>query len=173
MIGRSLQGDDFVNPILFLIYIIYKRIDFFLFLFIIYLNKMKITLYETNNQMKGNNAIILLPMHIILAFLIIIFLQINLAAINIEQEEKILLSENVILQSVASFCVTEDNQFLIVDAKAKDIKIYDKDGKLNYILGREGYGPDEFALPLFSHYNNGKFLVLDVQQNKIFFYLKT
>jgi hypothetical protein len=84
--------------------------------------------------------------------------------------EKIKISSDVLLQVSISFCVTEDNLFIVVDFKGGDVKIYKSTGELAGVFGRKGYGPNEFAQPLFCHYSNKKFIISDVGQKKIFIY---
>lgn len=86
------------------------------------------------------------------------------------QNRKIPLSEEVLLQFPISFCVTEDNLFVVVDFKAGDVKLYNNDGKLTGVIGSKGYGPNEFSQPLQCDYRNGKLLISDAGQTKIFVY---
>jgi hypothetical protein len=91
--------------------------------------------------------------------------------LSIDFEKKILLSsKKVLLQLPISFCVTEDNLFMVVDFKAGDVKIYNSHGELETILGRKGVGPEEFVQPLFCHYSNRKFILPDAGQHRIFVY---
>jgi hypothetical protein len=84
--------------------------------------------------------------------------------------EKIKLSSDILLQVSISLCVTEDNLFLVVDFKGGDVKIYKSSGELVGILGSKGFGPNEFAQPLFCHYSDKKFVISDNGQRKIFIY---
>jgi hypothetical protein len=93
-------------------------------------------------------------------------------SIKIDLQSKIKLSEKVLLQLPISFCVTEDESFLLVDFKAGDVKIYNNKGALEKVLGRRGAGPNEFLQPLFCDYNNRKFIIPDAGQRKIFLYDK-
>lgn len=107
----------------------------------------------------------------IAAILLIILTQyINTFGININLDNKIRLSDKVLLKFPISFCVTEDNLFLVVDFKGGDVKIYNSNGELINVLGRKGYGPDEFSKPLFCYYKNKKFILSDVGQRKFFIY---
>jgi len=91
---------------------------------------------------------------------------------NVETLGKIKLLDNndVFLQIPVGIAVTEDNVFLVVDFKAANVKIYRNDGKLMEILGRQGYGPNEFAQPLHCYYSNSTLFIDDVGQKKIFMY---
>lgn len=90
--------------------------------------------------------------------------------LDIHLSDTINLSDKVLLQSPISFCVTEDDLFLVVDFKAGDVKIYNYKGELETVLGKKGAGPNEFVQPLFCYYTNRKFILSDVGQRKIFFY---
>jgi hypothetical protein len=95
----------------------------------------------------------------------------NILGITIALEKKIPLSSGkVLLQLPISFCVTEDNLFMVVDFKAGDVKIYNSNGELEKVLGRKGSGPNEFVQPLFCHYTHRKFILPDAGQRKIFVY---
>ena len=98
-----------------------------------------------------------------------LILNVNIAG-NIIDLEKIKISGDVILQVSISMSVTEDNLFLVVDFKGGDVKIYNSSGVLQKVIGRKGYGPNEFAQPLFCHYSDRKFIISDVGQRKIFIY---
>jgi len=91
-------------------------------------------------------------------------------SIKIDLQSKIKLSEKVLLQLPISFCVTEDDLFMVVDFKSADVKIYNSNGILEKVLGRKGAGPNEFIQPLFCYYANRKFILPDVGQSKILFY---
>jgi hypothetical protein len=84
--------------------------------------------------------------------------------------EKIKISDDVLLQVSISMAVTEDNLFLVVDFKGGDVNIYNSRGEIQKVLGRKGYGPNEFAQPLFCNYSDRKFIISDVGQRKIFIY---
>ncbi len=107
----------------------------------------------------------------IAVLLVFIFLLNNaIYGLKIEFANKVRLSNNVLLQFPISFSVTEDNLFLVVDFKGRDVKIYKNNGELLNVLGQKGSGPNEFGLPLFCHYSNGKFIISDVGQKRIFLY---
>jgi hypothetical protein len=84
--------------------------------------------------------------------------------------DKIKITGDEFLQVSISFCITEDNLFLVIDFKGGDVKIYNSNGALLKVLGRKGYGPNEFAQPLFCHYSHRKFIISDNGQRKIFVY---
>ncbi len=83
--------------------------------------------------------------------------------VNISQDKKI-------LQMPFSFCVTEDQTFIVVDIKAANIKIYENNGKLLKILGKKGLGPREFISPMICDFSKPYFAVTDYQRKKIFIY---
>ena len=83
---------------------------------------------------------------------------------------KLLDKNDAFLQIPVGIAVTEDNVFLVVDFKAANVKIYKNDGKLTEILGKKGYGPNEFAQPLNCYYSNSTLFIQDVGQKKIFVY---
>ncbi len=74
-----------------------------------------------------------------------------------------------------SFCVTEDDVFIIPDYKEGNIKIYEKTGSslsLINIVGHKGYGSDELGEPAYCFYNkeNSRLGVIDFGLEKIFLY---
>jgi hypothetical protein len=78
-----------------------------------------------------------------------------------------------------SFCVTEDEVFIIPDYQAGNIKIYEKVYennkeflRLEKNIGRKGYGPDELSRPTACFYskNESKFGIMDLGIRKIFLY---
>jgi hypothetical protein len=83
--------------------------------------------------------------------------------------------ETVLIEKSRDFCVTDDELFVIPDAKAGDIKIFDNKGVLVKILGRKGSGPGEFVTPTACFYkkDENKFGVLDIRLKKIFIYKRT
>ena len=72
-----------------------------------------------------------------------------------------------------SFCVTEDELFLVIDIKMGHIKLYDNRGKLIKILGKKGFGPTEFIKPGVSFYEEGIYGVLDFGSRRIHLYRRT
>ena len=107
---------------------------------------------------------------LLLTLLIIIAIHNTGFCIQINFEKKAQLSQNVLLEKAISFCVTEDDLLPVLDFKAGDVKIYKNTGELVNVVGRKGYGPNEFAEPFQCHYNNRKLIILDIGQLKIFFY---
>jgi hypothetical protein len=98
---------------------------------------------------------------------------------NVRFVEKIEFSGAELPLKPKSFCVTDDQLFIIPDYQAGNIKIYAKVYennkeflRLGKIMGRKGYGPDEFSKPSFCYYNEDKstFMVLDFGLRKIFIY---
>lgn len=72
--------------------------------------------------------------------------------------------------NIQCFAVTEDEMFILPDAKAGDIKLYNNRGKLMKIWGRRGPGPDEFGSPFFCDYKNSTYIHLDAGKNTISIY---
>jgi 6-bladed beta-propeller len=107
---------------------------------------------------------------IIIILAIIFIISSDVGAFEIDFIKKIPLSQKALLQMPLGFSVTEDEVFIIVDARASDIKIYNCDGKLAKVLGRKGYGPNEFANAFFCHYSDRKLIIEDSGQMKIFIY---
>jgi hypothetical protein len=103
-------------------------------------------------------------------FIIVLIINTSILESKIDLENKIKLSEKVLLQFPRSFCVTEDKLVLVVDFKAGDVKIYNGGGELVKILGKKGYGPNEFAKPYHCYYTNRKFIISDTGQRRIFIY---
>jgi hypothetical protein len=74
-----------------------------------------------------------------------------------------------------SFCVTEDELFLLPDYQAGTIKIFGKDGDfLKFIkaFGRSGIGKEEFSRPMYCFYSQSqsKLGVIDYGVRKVFFF---
>ena len=86
---------------------------------------------------------------------------------------RILLSQTqVYLESPAGFTVTEDEIFIISDAKAGNVKLFNNNGQLIKILGRKGPGPDEYKIPAACDYSMPYFALLDNSKMKVFIYRK-
>jgi len=90
--------------------------------------------------------------------------------IRLTDHGKILLSDDPMLGGPASFCVTEDNKFIVSDFKLCDIKIYDSKGKFLKVFGSMGFGPNEFGQLLAITYSKKMLIVSDVAQKKFFIY---
>jgi len=106
----------------------------------------------------------------IISVLVLISFTLVLPAFDITFEKKIRLSEKTLLQRPTCLCITEDGLFLVNDLYAGDIKIYQPDGKLVNVIGSKGFGPNEFANPFFSCYNDKRLIVFDFGQSKLFYY---
>ena len=95
---------------------------------------------------------------------------------NIKSNKNIEISpEGELLLNPRSFCVTEDNLFIIPDRQAGNIKIYEKNKnflKLIKTIGRKGYGPGGFVEPTFCFYDEveEKIGIMDPGIRKIFIY---
>jgi hypothetical protein len=132
-----------------------------------------------NYQGSLEGAIIEMKISAKLMRLAIVFIALNITTVlgfNIKLIKKTKLSqENTLLGNPWSFCVTEDDLFLIPDYKAGNVKIYDGNGNLLTVFGSKGYGPGEFVNPTFCFYNKAdtKFGVMDHRMRKIFVYKRT
>jgi len=117
---------------------------------------------------------------IFIALLTILFIFINGNAVVLGQKvqppEKIEFSPGSELPlEPRSFCVTDDQVFIIPDYQAGNIKLYEiNEGALEWIntIGHKGYGPDELSKPTVCFWNKdeNKFVVLDLGIRKIFIY---
>ena len=101
---------------------------------------------------------------------------ITIFGFNLKLLEKIGLSyKQKSLLKTGHFCITDDELFIIPDYQEGNIKVYEKNEqvlKLVKIIGRKGYGPNEFARPALCFYNKdeNKFGVMDQGIRKIFIY---
>ena len=62
--------------------------------------------------------------------------------------------------------------FLISDAKAGNLKLFNNAGQLIKILGRKGPGPEEYQIPAACDYSKPYFALVDNSKNKVFIYRK-
>jgi len=97
------------------------------------------------------------------------------ADVNVKLQQKIrFLPQSELPPKPRTFCVTEDELFILPDHKAGNIKIYEKAKYLELVkvIGRKGYGQGEFIEPTFCFYNRkeGKFGVFDFGRRKILLY---
>lgn len=84
-----------------------------------------------------------------------------------------LSEEKELIAYPMSFCVTEDELFLVTDLKLGHIKLYDNKGEFIKIIGRKGFGPNEFVKPTLSFYEEGKYGVLDSGSRRVHLYKRT
>ena len=63
----------------------------------------------------------------------------------IKQSETTLQQENIFIQGLSFFTVTEKENFLFTDWKSASIKVFNSKGKLIKEIGRKGFGPGELA----------------------------
>lgn len=118
-----------------------------------------------------------------IAFLAILFIFFSTNALLLGQSIKLIdeikflsgLEETQLPLDTKSFCVSEDQLFIIPDYRSGNIKIYEKNGEnleLISTIGRKGYGPGEFVKPAFCSYSKdeSKFVVMDLGIRKIFIY---
>ena len=109
---------------------------------------------------------------IFLLLLIFVFSMNSLFGSNLEFVERFKLDEKeTIIGYPISITVTKDDLILVSDMKMCHIKIYDNKGKLVRLLGRQGYGPQEFAKPgEFFTTNDGGFGIIDMGPRCVYFY---
>ena len=115
-----------------------------------------------------------------IAFLTILLIFFSTNALLVGQGVKLIerfeiSAEPEPLLDVWSFCVTDDELVMIPDYKAGNIKVYEKNAgilELVKIIGRKGYGNNEFVRPTVCFYNSeeSKFGVMDHGLRKIFLY---
>lgn len=79
------------------------------------------------------------------------------------------------IKKTFSFCVTEDELFIIPDYEAGNIKIYEKMGaslELVNTIGQKGFGEDNLGEPAYCFYDKDeqKFGFIDYGRRKIFLY---
>ncbi len=84
-----------------------------------------------------------------------------------------LSQENVILQFYGGIVVDKD-RIIFCDSKASDFKIFDMKGKLKFVFGRKGHGPNEFSRPVIHDYSNSILVIgnLDTYRTKLYEYKK-
>jgi len=58
-------------------------------------------------------------------------------------------SEGILLELITSVRVDENENIYLQDARARKIKIFDKEGNFLREFGRRGQGPGEFQIPRF------------------------
>lgn len=64
----------------------------------------------------------------------------------------------------------KDQNIFILDSRAHNIKKYNKIGKLQKIIGREGQGPGELNIPIIMFFNNDTLNVFSIGSSKISMY---
>ena len=108
---------------------------------------------------------------IILVLLVFAFITGNLWSYEIKFLEKFELSqEKELIAYPMSLCVTEDDLFLVSDMKLAHVKVFDNKGKLLKIIGRHGFGPNEFTRAGYSFYEDKKFGVYDMDAWRVHLY---
>jgi 6-bladed beta-propeller len=110
---------------------------------------------------------------IIIFLSIVLILPIFNYAIKIQKIKTIPIDqESVIIQRVKNFSVTENENFIIPDKKAGDIKVFNNQGKLVKKWGRKGPGPNEFLRPMYSDYLNPYLMIMDWGKRKLMVFEK-
>ncbi len=98
-----------------------------------------------------------------LVILLICFSRNSLVGSNIKLLEEIKIPPGPeSLKKSISFCVIDDELFIIPDYGAGNIKVYERGGERSSlemvkIIGKKGYGPDGLAKPMFCFYNNDEY----------------
>jgi hypothetical protein len=128
---------------------------------------------------EGKNRATHTAIFIALISILFIFLNGNAvvwgADFNLSEEIQISEVEGELPQKFVSFCVTNEELFLIPDFKEGDVKVYEKNEgflKLKHTIGKKGYGSNDFSKPTYCFYDNDEleFAVLDHGIRKIFIY---
>lgn len=108
---------------------------------------------------------------ILYILLVLAFFAGRLWGFDIKFLEKFELSQKKeLIAYPMSLCVTEDDLFLLSDMKLAHVKVYDNRGNLVKILGRHGFGPNEFTRATYSFYEDGKFGVYDMDAWRVHLY---
>lgn len=94
-----------------------------------------------------------------------------LSGVGVELVDRVNLSQDKdILQLPVSFCVLDNGFFFIPDFKAGNIKIYNKEGRLDQVFGQNGFGPGEFLKPGFCDYEKPYLALFDSGKRELFVY---
>ncbi|MDQ1349869.1 MAG: hypothetical protein QG657_170 [Acidobacteriota bacterium] len=108
---------------------------------------------------------------ILYVLLVLVFFAGSLWGYEIKFLEKFELSqEKELIAYPMALCVTEDDLFLVSDMKLAHVKVFDNKGNLLKILGRQGFGPNEFTRATYSFYEYGKFGVYDMDAWRVHLY---
>jgi hypothetical protein len=99
----------------------------------------------------------------------------GLMAVEARFIKEIILSEKdgLIIEKPDSFIVTEDDNILVSDSKAGNIKIFDMKGNRLSIFGRKGVGPNEFVRPRLIAYHEPFVVFADNGRDFFFIYKRT
>jgi len=77
-------------------------------------------------------------------------------------------SEGILFELITSIRVDDDESIYVQDARARKIKIFDKEGKLLREFGNRGQGPGEFQTPRFLQLlSQNKLKVFDMSNKRI------
>jgi len=106
--------------------------------------------------------------------ILLFFLFASLAyGIKIEKKGEISLDQKKeIIQRGWLFSVNENEYLYLIDIKARNIKLYDIYGGLISIVKKNGFGPQEVALPMSIDYKKGVSAVGDAGKNRLIIYKK-
>jgi len=108
---------------------------------------------------------------ILYVLLVLVFFAGSLWGFDIKFLAKFELSqEKELIVYPMSLCVTEEDLFLLSDMKLAHVKVYDNRGNLVKILGRHGFGPNEFTRAAYSFYKDRKFGVYDIDAWRVHLY---
>lgn len=109
----------------------------------------------------------------LIGIILLSFLSLHLTGFQFKELRCVKLKEDKksIFHSGGHFCVTGDELFFVIDQKAGDIKIFDKDGNLLRAWGRRGQGPNEFLNPTcIDYHEKDRLLVVDQGKRRIFLF---
>lgn len=98
-----------------------------------------------------------------------------LSAVEIKHLREFPLSQEgeILIAKAYSFVVTKDDQVMVADMKASNIKIFDMTGKRLSVFGRNGLGPNEFVRPVRTAYREPLIAIMDFGRRAVFVYNRT
>jgi hypothetical protein len=85
-------------------------------------------------------------------------------------EEIPLQQDKILIQRAMSFCVQKEENYFLVDYKARDIKVFNKQGKFIQVWGKQGLGPLEFGKPCLLEYREPYLAIMDLGKRKFMIY---
>lgn len=97
---------------------------------------------------------------------------ITLSGIEIKLEKIIQIKEDkdAIIMIPGSFTVGENEEIILIDTGAPDVKVFNSKGAYLYSFGGKGYGPGEFILPYTCYRNKKSLWISDIRSRKIIQY---
>lgn len=95
------------------------------------------------------------------------------SGINLSREITLEQPQDNIIEKPGSFIITDDDMIFVLDGKAANIKVFNDNGKLVNVFGREGMGPDEFVSPRLSSYLEPWISIADFGRKTFFIYKRS